>query len=246
MVGGIIFLVVAVFIIYLLIDDKKKQEEVARKEARKKEQEAQEKRELEQQTIQKIQAAVDKIQESDFYKRLLPELKIQIQKILKEYLKEKYDWFMKRPHAVSSQFNPFSEQYDWSRELGRIVVTSAGVYYSKWKICDRYGFEHSEFQFVCSENGYSNMDSIQMVVLAQKLSDDLGYQVTGGRDIEDECRFAFGDNALRNVEHCMRMSDKGVCIELCPCYKTGYLSQLMDSELDLLLKNSNISYKSPF
>lgn len=242
MIGTIIFLVIAALIIYAVIDDKKTQKEAARKKA----QEEQEKREFERQTAQKIQTAVDKISESDFYKRLLPGLKIQIHKILKEYLKEKYDWFMKRPHAISSQFNPFSEQYDWPRELGRIVVTAAGVYYSKWKICDRYDFERCEFQFVCSENGYSNMDSIQMVVLAQKLSEDLGYRVIEGRDIEDECRFAFGDNALRNVEHCMGMANKGVCIELCPCYKAGYFGQLMDSELNLLLQNSNISYKSPF
>lgn len=242
MIGIVIFLAVAALIIYLVIEDKKTQKEVARKKA----QEEREKQELDQQTAQKIREAVNRISKSDFYKRLLPELKIQIEKILKEYLKERYDLFMKGPHAISSQFKPFSEQSDWARELGRIVVTSAGVYYSKWKICDRYDFERCEFQFVCAENGYSNMDSIQMVVLAQKLSDDLGYQVTGGRNIEDEYEFAFGDNTLRNVEYCMEMANKCVCIELCPCSKTGYLGQLMDSELNLLLKNSNVSYKSPF
>lgn len=269
MVGIIVFLAIVVFIIYAAINDKKKQEEAAQKEAQEKALRESEKRKFEQQTAQKLQTTESRVSGSDFYRELLFELKTQIQNDTRNYLAKRYDEYMKKPGALSSDFKPFTYKDGLSEALGDIAIMADGIYYHK--LYRQYHYfsighgsscfepERCEFQFVCSKHGYSNLDSIQMLALAQVLSKDLGYQITTYR--ESQCK-SFRDPEEDRIPHyhntpeCtvdyMRFAEKnsqdryGICIDLLPCSETGYLGQLIASEVQILLQNSAISYKSPF
>lgn len=258
MIGTIIFLVIAALIIYAVIDDKKTQKEAARKKA----QEEQEKREFERQTAQKIQTTKSRVLNSTFYRELLSELKMQIQKDMRNRLTKRYDEYMKKPGAIQSGFRSFAEQNYLYTALGDIAVTPEGIYYrtDSWHAIMESDLNWCEFQFNCSKHGYSNLDPIQQWALAEMLSKEVGYKLTYYRpnrvDFRDEdshnyvrCSDTATDaaNYLNLTKECANRHYGGeeVYIDLLPSVGTSYLSQLMDSEIERL-QNSGISYKSPF
>ncbi len=259
MVGIIVFLAIVVFIICAAINDKKKQEEAAQKEAQKKAQKAQETREFEQQTAQQIQTAASKISDSLFYKELRSYLNARIQKDMKEYLFEKYNEYLKTPNALPSKFNPFSGWTYLYDAVGNIVITPAGICYSHGLITVPLSAYQGKIQFSCANHGYSNLDAIQMWVLAQRLAEDFGYQLVNYRNA---CRYPKwscekSPNTLKDAVDYLHMtqkysqipSDQGgkepIYIDLLPLAGTAYFNHLIRSEI-YSLQNSAISYKSPF
>ena len=265
MVGIIVFLAIVVFIICAAINDKKKQEEAAQKEARKKAQEEQEKRKLEQQTAQKIQVAISRVEQSDFYKKLIVDLREYIQKDMQIYLKKTYREYIKTPGTTPSQFASFSDsdiEKNLSIILGDIEIMPSGIHYAHHTGVFRLQSDPSDglcdIQVDFAKNGYSNMDSFQTWALAQKMSDDLGYRVTSyyvpngtdDRSCENTRMDVIAIRYLKMVqEYSQTTYSRGwtspVHIRINPYCVTDYLKQYILSEIRLL-QNSSLSYKSPF
>ncbi len=263
MVGIIVFLAIVVFIICAAINDKKKQEEAAQKEARKKAQEEQEKRKLEQQTAQKIQAAISRVEQSDFYKKLIVDLREYIQKDMQIYLKKTYREYIKTPGTIPSQFASFSDiEKNLSIILGDIEIMPSGIHYAHHTGVFLLQSDPSDglcdIQVDFAKNGYSNMDPFQTWALAQKMSDDLGYRVTSyyvpngtdDRSCENTRMDVIAIRYLKMVqEYSQTTYSRGwtspVHIRINPYFVTDYLKQYILSEIRLL-QNSSVSYKSPF
>ena len=250
MIGNIIFLVVAVCVVCAVIDDIKSKKDAVQKKA----QEEQEKREFERQTVKQIQENASRVSESTFYKKLLSELKLQIQKDVRIYTPKAYNEYMKTPGAIPSKFKP-----NIFATVGHITVNACGVYYCR---NTRYiyftNLNFCEFQFNCSEHGYSNLNSIQVWALARVLCEDLGYEFSAYRDdfsimADDTGFYSCADTpecAVKYLKWSAKFSNRssnrdGIHVDLCPHSGTGYLTQLIDSEIQRL-QNSGISYKSPF
>lgn len=250
MIGFIIFLVIVVGIIYLVIDDKKEREK-AQEKARQKE----------QQTVQKIQTTEPRVLSSAFYKELLSELKIQIQKDMRNYLMKQYDEYMKKPGAMQSKFQSFAKQSRLYPTLGDITVTPSGVYYRKdGHTIEKQNLMICTVQFECSKHGYSNLNPIQQWTLAELLSKEIGYKLMFYRLYRANFRDENGSGYVRcsgtakdavdyldfTKKHANQPYGRDeVYIDLLPSIGNGYLGQLMDSEIQRL-QNSGVSYRSPF
>lgn len=250
MIGTIIFLVIAALIIYAVIDDKKKQKEAAREKAQKEAQKKQEERNTEQQ----IQAATSRILSSPFYKEVRSCLQEQIQKDIKSYLAKNYNEYMKSPGAKSNCFNPFSNDENLFIALGDIEITPENIHYVHRTLSGPLlpgetscvGLCEAQIDF--ARNGYSNIDAVQMWVLAQTLSKDLGYQLMIGDEDFKLCGGTLEEAVmyLELIKSKQSVYRRQVYTHLRPQRGTAYIGQVIDSELQLLLQNSNISYRSPF
>lgn len=242
-------------------------EEQAEKERKEKERKE---LEYEQEARRQIQEAASKIPGSVLYRELLSSLKNQIETDAKLYFTWAYDEYIKTPGAAPEKFRtylakayseheksscaykrgggfePFPDRKGMTLTSVEYTVTPDGVYANPFNGNYRVhsgDWQYCEFQFNYGKHGYSNLSQVQVWALAQTLGRDLGYEMTMFRSGNSD----YGEGRKEGIYRKKIEENPGqeYYIDLQPEGKTGYLAQVVESEIRRV-QASGVSYRSPF
>lgn len=229
--------------------------------------------EYEQEARRQIQEAASKIPGSVLYRELLSSLKNQIETDAKLYFTWAYDEYMKTPGAAPEKFRtylakayseheksscaykpgsfePFPDRKVMTLTSVEYTVTPDGVYANPFNKNYRIHSgdrQYCEFQFNYGKHGYSNLSQVQVWALAQTLGRDLGYKMACFRKssnwLDKDYFWSCEEGAYRKkIEG---NPGQEYYIDLEPEGKTGYLAQVVESEIRRV-QASGVSYRSPF
>lgn len=268
----VVIAIIAIGIVAIIKKDEQKVRQEEEKKAQEQAEKARKEREYEQESCRQIREVASKIPESAFYRELLSSLKEQIGKDVKLYFAWAYGEYMKTPgarpenfrtylakahnkyvkeyRAEPGKFRPFPDHEGLILASAVFAVTPDGVYAKPHDKNYRVSFEmlqYCEFQFSCEKHGYASLSQIQVYALAQTLSMDLGYKMACFRKsynwLDRDDFWTCKESAYRKkIEE---DPNQKFYIDLEPAGETGYLAQVIESEIRKL-QASSISYRSPF
>ena len=214
-----------------------------------------------------LQETALKISKSAFYQELWSCVTKQVQKDVEECLSSAYNSYMKMPGATPDGFKPFPYKriepshkmhiYSLRGSLLVLTVTANGV---EADYCHHFTSEDKRFDktideyvpnieiFNCIKRGYSQLTPMQIWVLAQMLSRDLGYEMESYRfrKYPEDAQYTGSHrcrDTLSEAAFYLRKTKTGGYIDLKPVGQTGYLAQAIVSETQKL-QASGISYKA--